>query len=230
MLKSSVKKILKLFGKRISNYHSPAKPFVNGVEYIKTVLSSPDFIIDIGVADGTPEITRVFPYSEYKHILVEANQKFISELNLIAEKYPKNVIVEHCFCSDNKGSVQLFVDESGRKSSKQQFGSQASSLNIETKLLDDITLKHNLKGQGLLKIDVEGAELDVLNGASETLKICKVVIVECWMNSDQVRNFENVVSLMDKKGFKVFDFFGGHCDSEGELKIIDVVFISRDYK
>lgn len=45
--------------------------------------------------------------------------------------------------------------------------------------LDDL----NLSSIGLIKIDVQGAEGEVLEGAKETLKRCKpVVVVECWLN------------------------------------------------
>jgi len=48
----------------------------------------------------------------------------------------------------------------------------------KSKTLDTIVKEKNFQLPDLIKIDVQGAELDVLKGATETLKYCKYLIVE----------------------------------------------------
>ena len=84
--------------------------------------------------------------------------------------------------------------------------------------------------QFFLKLDVEGAELDVLAGATETLEKCEVVILEAWVNMPvkAAADFASLIEFMNQHSFVVYDFFGGHNYKNGILKHIDVVFIKRD--
>jgi FkbM family methyltransferase len=53
------------------------------------------------------------------------------------------------------------------------------SFYAETQALDWYCDKQSIKSIGLLKVDVEGAEVEVLKGAQSTLKITKQIMIEC---------------------------------------------------
>jgi FkbM family methyltransferase len=82
--------------------------------------------------------------------------------------------------------------------------------------LDEVIMNTSEKKITLLKIDVEGVEVDVLKGASQTLKYTKYVMIEV-----NKRNMKEVYSIMKLHGFKVLDInprgeilniFFGKCD------------------
>ncbi len=73
-----------------------------------------------------------------------------------------------------------------------------------------------------LKIDVQGFELEVLNGAMFSLSAIPIVMVECVLNSlyDDSSNLHEIVEFMSKKNYRVasihsdywFDGYAPDCD------------------
>lgn len=224
---------LSKLGKRITNLHSPAKPFLEGVFFLKQIIDKPSWIIDIGVANGTPELTTPFPFSEYKYLLVEADPQFTQDLDNIKHRFPDNAVIEQCFCGKDEGTTIAFnVNNDGRSSSGYSSIGRKKTISVKTHKLDTLVSKHKIQGPVLLKVDVEGAEIDVLQGGINSLKICDVVILESWINPDKnIRtpsDFATLVSFMKQQSFVVFDFFGGHSYRSGVLKLIDIVFVRED--
>jgi|AntRauTorckE6833_2_1112554.scaffolds.fasta_scaffold10967_3 FkbM family methyltransferase len=230
LIKSGIKGILKVFDKRITNYNSPAKPFENGMEFIKSIAGDPDWIIDVGVADGTPEILNSFPYQNHKYLLVEANPSFLPYLEKTKENFPDNVYFENCFCGDQESEINFFLDLSGRGSSRYITTGVEKEVLVKVKTLDSLVDKNRISGSVILKLDVEGAEMEVLRGAEKTLKICDFVIMESWINPENQNaphDFADLVAFMKARSFVVFDFFGGHSYKSGVLKMVDIVFVKE---
>jgi FkbM family methyltransferase len=230
-LKKLLKRILKRFGKRLSNYHAPAKPYEDGVVFLKGLMNKPAWVIDIGVADGTKELTDPFPMSEYKYLLVDANPKFLPYMEEMKKKYIENVEFENCFCGEKEEIIPFHLNKTGHNSSRYSIRGNTETIEVEVKRLDTIVSQHQVTGTILMKIDVEGAEIEVLKGATETLKMCDVVILETWINeesADTGRDFASIVGFMKENSFVVFDFFAGHNFKSGVLQHIDTVFVKAN--
>jgi len=78
------------------------------------------------------------------------------------------------------------------------------------------------KGRSLLKVDVDGADLRVLQGFGEQLRGCSLVIVEMTY-----RTFMPLASLLEGVGFQLFDFVDLVYYGEG-LYQFDGVFLRKD--
>jgi len=231
LLKTGLEQLAKRFGKRITNIHAPAKPFRQGVAFLKEIINPPSLIIDIGVADGTPDLTASFPFSGYSYLLIEANPKFTDYLDKTQKSYPSNVFVERVFCGEQEATIPFFLNKTGHTASRYYTVGQNGKIDVSVVPLDTIIKKYAKPGPYLLKVDVEGAELDVLKGAIETLKLCEVVILETWVNvpgSAGAADFATLVQFMKENSFVVFDFFGGHNHQNGVLAHIDTVFVKED--
>lgn len=116
------------------------------------------------------------------------------------------------FCSSNVLTLPVAVGDSSSKKLEvnNPFYRQPSASSMkESKTgtnsvrLDDIAEKLNLR-PNIIKIDVEGFEIKVLNGADKLLNIVDHILIEV-NNSDSVRNcnydLHDIYELMDKKGF-----------------------------
>jgi len=125
--------------------------------------------------DDKGKVLAIEPHPENFKIL----QRNIELNNL------KNVTTLNLACSNKKGNLQLFLDEDGTgghstiKSKKTRAGNNKIWVKAET--LDTIIKKEKIKKVNLIKIDVEGAEAEVLKGAIKILKKSHPkIIFEAW--------------------------------------------------
>lgn len=120
----------------------------------------------------------------------------------------KNVVANRIALSDIKKQVVLSVDPSNPTLDSHCFVQANQSVNslassdeiVNSQRLDDYFAPFGWSGVDFLKIDVEGSELSLLQGAEKiltsSLKI--TILLECTKNREQVRDF------LERKGFKCF--------------------------
>lgn len=184
-----------------------------------------DFIIDVGVAYGTDWIEE---FGRNKFILyVEANPIFydLIENKLVSVNKKKRELIKSGAGSstsyallNNSEYISSFYD---RKSTK----ITDSKVEVKIETIDNIfkKLEPQIKGFGLLKIDTEGYELEVLKGAINTFKFLKHIIVELRVSDIVSYKPDDLVSFLNSRGFyweKVIDYG----DTLGYLTYIDVLF------
>lgn len=163
-------------------------------------------ILDVGVLSGTSELIQAFP--SHRHVLfepiVEWNQK-------IAHNYcAVNHDLHNVAVADTDGFVQLElstvianhpITHARIKVQESQCTSKNHNIRrVESVRLDSFVAKQNLLGPYLLKIDVDGAEILILEGARGMLERCNVVIIEAGID-----NFLHRAYPLEKAGFQLFD-------------------------
>jgi FkbM family methyltransferase len=83
----------------------------------------------------------------------------------------------------------------------------------------------------LLKLDVEGHEVDVLSGAQAILPHVDVIVSEVlFYDVDRAGNltFLNYMSALDAEGFELYDFAAlGSRARDGRLRVGDAIFVRR---
>ncbi len=95
-----------------------------------------------------------------------------------------DVVVETCAVGDKDGSTELLVDSCGFMASSIKFGYAQQPRKVPLITLDGYFKSMPDLKIDLIKIDVEGMELNVLEGAKETIKRSKRVIAE--LHSDEL--------------------------------------------
>lgn len=89
--------------------------------------------------------------------------------------------------------------------------------------LDSLTTSANL-----LKLDVQGFELEVLEGAKGILDTTEVIPTELSLyNFQQNPLIHEVVAYLVEHGFRIFDYDGEVRLDDGVLAQIDFVFVSE---
>ncbi|MCK5219666.1 FkbM family methyltransferase, partial [bacterium] len=116
---------------------------------------------------------------------------------------------------------------------KESEGRQVDGISRKVAMvrLDTLCRTKNMPGPYLIKIDTQGAELLVLEGAAGILDETDVIILEVsffqfYKNGPQ---FFDVVDWMKKRGFVAYDIYGGQTRPlDGALAQVDMVFIKEN--
>ena len=149
---------------------------------------------DVGAASGL--ITSLF-----KEIAGDKGKVYSFEMNKnnynsIINLSSENCIIENIAISDKSEVVNIYADNNNSHNYTSNIIGYNSSYinmdiigNVNSISLDEYFLNKSLD---YLKIDVEGAELKVINGGIETIKKCKYVIIECHFTED----WENIYDLL----------------------------------
>jgi len=78
-----------------------------------------------------------------------------------------------------------------------------ASIKVEADTLDNIFSELGLKKVDFMKIDVDGVELKVLEGARRVLNTTKYVVLETHRKEDGTRTTNSVRRFLEAQGFKV---------------------------
>jgi FkbM family methyltransferase len=166
-----------------------------------------DTLIDIGVGPmGTPDLYKRF--SSAKLLLVDP----LDETQLYIDENLAQRNVRYHKCGVGKESDELIINV------EKEIGSssilQVSDINyecepvdkrkIKIKTLDSITKYEKDLGKVGIKIDTEGYELNVILGATETLKSAEFVLAEVRHNHESfqgVYKLHEFIKIMHDNGF-----------------------------
>jgi FkbM family methyltransferase len=228
IIKRIAKRLFGITGYKITRIDTPLRSMDRALAHLSKEVSAKT-VIDIGVADGTPELYDAFPATKYQYLLVEADPTYEATLESIARELRAKH--ELAFCGEKSGTRVIHMYSDHRKTSAfnilREGSGKSEAISVPVSTLDEIVKKHNLQsGPFVLKIDVEGAELDVLAGANETLENTVAIIAEAAVapKYDGGADFASLVSAMHERGFRVYDIAAG-ANQNGHLYQVDLIFV-----
>lgn len=188
-------------------------------------------VVDVGGYQGG------FTESVLKHT-TPATEVIIFEANIrlqkqIAEKFSgqPRVTVIHRAISNTNGPLTLNCGDDPATSSILQY---AGNETVEIQEVMGETLDSYLSGQkfqpDLIKIDTQGADLRVLEGAGETLHsfqpMLMVELLFTPLYKDQA-DFHQIVKFLDNCGYQLIALLEEHYNRNGLLSFADGVFAAR---
>lgn len=193
----------------------------------------PESILDIGANVGQfyNEAKNIFPKSYY--YLIEGNNNCESALKSLNVKY----LI--CLLSDSEKEVDFYIRKHEpvctgnsiyRENTPFYDDDQIIIEKRQTKKLSDIL---NDQTFDLIKLDVQGSEIDIINGGIEIFKRSKGVLMEVSLveynkNSPTI-NF--VYEYMENLGFSPVDIINNiNHPITHELIQQDVLFLNRKYE
>jgi FkbM family methyltransferase len=130
--------------------------------------------------------------------------------------------------AESKESVDFFMCDLGSSVYVENTSFPTERVAMPMLTLDTVLRGHDMVGSTFLKLDVQGAELDVLSGATETLARTEAVLLEASLveyNQGAPRIAE-VIAHMASLGFLLYDI----CDLRrigSVLAQTDLIFIRK---
>ena len=160
---------------------------------------SPDFVIDVGAAEGkwSTRCKDIWPQASFT--LVEPLEEHESTLTELAMRHGWKY--EPFVAGEGPGFVDFSITEDLDGSGVYENGGP-STRRIEVRDLDSIM---PATGRGLLKLDTHGYEVPILNGASALLDRIDLAVIEVYGHriSGPCLLFHEICALMAEKGFRV---------------------------
>jgi FkbM family methyltransferase len=229
--KQLVKRVFNAFGLEIRKKRpeEPSRLNMSGaLEQLERVGLKPATVIDVGVAYQTPELYQAFPEADI--LLVEPLAEFEPFLQKICGTYKAQYVLAAAGEQAGTAVLNVHPDKVGSSLLKEVEGASVDGLPREVPVvtIDQVCADRNLKGPYVVKVDVQGAELQVLAGASETLRETEAVLLEVTLFGTMLGGPQlyDVVCRMKQLGFVLYDIYGmSYRPLDGALCQIDAVFV-----
>lgn len=196
----------------------------------------PLVIYDIGAHKGTwsKQCLRFFPVASY--FLFEPQQELMEDIRKNVGEGP-NIRIYSLGIGDTDTTLNFTLHN--RKDSRSfkysnveadRFGYKQIPLPIAR--LDTLIEKEQLPVPDILKIDAEGLDIKVINGAGKYLNGVEVILVEVGvMNKNIPNSVRNMVNLLDEKGFLLFDITEMNRPFKNKvLWLCELVFVKKNGK
>lgn len=177
------------------------------VDYLKNMKVEPKVIYDIGacVMHWTKEARKIWPESEIVMFDAMDHAQFL---------YNESGLSYWCGgpLSDVTKEVEFYenaMDPAGNSYYKENtpFFTEQHRVKKIARPLDELVAEMEFPLPDLVKIDVQGAELDVLRGATKTLEKCNDIIIELQHEEYNIGapNMVEVGEYLNSIGFELVD-------------------------
>lgn len=196
---------------------------------------SPESIVDIGAAGGlwTQSALQHWPNAHY--LLIEPLEERREVLDRLSHKYP-NVEYLIAGASDQEGNMEfnVFHDQLTRSSflfgAGEGNGIEGRSVPVVT--LDGLLESGQLKQPQFMKLDVQGYEQKVLQGATNVMEKCEMIILELefFRHKKESVLLHELIAWMAERNFLPYEILGvlrrPYDDAMGQC---DIAFLKEDH-
>lgn len=235
LLKSTLISLLRKAGFEVHRINSkiPHRPTMAGS--LKKAIENglkPATVIDVGAAYGTPILYYLF--SDAKHLLIEPLVEHEANLKAITQSLSNaSYIIAAAGSTSGEAIINVHPDLVGSSIYKEEEDSDVNGIERSVPLItiDEYCQEQQASGSYLIKIDTQGAEVDVLSGADRVLGdtdfvILEVSLFEFFKGGPQLYD---CIAYMKDKGFVVYDIFDPqYRPLDGAMSQVDLAFVQEN--
>ena len=180
-------------------------------------------IIDVGAHKGEflekmlkiEKVNSFYAFEPQKNIFNELSEKFSKNKKVTLYNFAMDKEITNKKLKINKLSMTSSLAEINKKSlylkiknfltfSKSNF---VDEYEIQTNTVDKIFENISLQ-KALLKIDVEGFEMNVIEGSQKKLKEIPFILLENQFGNHYINNnFKDIINILSKQNFEIYKKF-----------------------
>jgi FkbM family methyltransferase len=192
-------------------------------EKIKDLKIPINTVLDVGVNTGTSEL--IICFKDKKHFLVEPIVEFNDSINKSYGDYKINYTLVNFAASNFNGktNIQTSTIRPDKTVTHARFTNESlgeNILEINVRTMDGLAEEYLIDQPYLLKIDVDGAELLILEGSKKILQNTNVLVIEA-----SIKNFIERSMAVIREGFELFDIVDP-CYYDDRLRQMDLIFLN----
>lgn len=200
-------------------------------------------VLDIGVNRGTIALSLARLYSDLPLHLIEpipAQCRFLEDR---FARFP-TLRVHQLALSDRNGRAEFHIADhtgssslytnSGDEAARHSTHATAQTITVDLARLDDWATAQGISHIACMKIDTQGSEFSILQGAEHLLaaQAIDMLMLEWFAlpHYDGVPLLDEILGLMRGHGYWLYDIFPSKRLKNGQLRFGDAVFISDRFR
>lgn len=190
----------------------------------KTKGMNPGVVYDIGANDGTWTRDSKSVFSNARHEEFEANSEHRRNgLHMVLLGDTEKTVTFYKAIGENVGpntGASMYLEVSQHYAPGKYI-----TETLPVVPLDSYVSTNNLPLPDFLKLDVQGAELDILRGGEKCLRNSKYVLLEASLHrwNKDAPMIEDIIIFMSERGFQLIDIVENHFVNNYLLQV-DILF------
>lgn len=170
---------------------------------------SPKYIVDIGCGHGEwfSKCNNFFPESKY--FLFDGNKLNEKHLSILQTKH-SNLSYKICLLSDKIKELKFFNMGYGSSVYEEKTNFSRNVELITSSTLEKEFLNQNFDTQNnIIKLDVQGSEIDILKGLNDKINFFEIIILETSVKEYNKNSplFIDVINFMNEKNYSLYDIY-----------------------
>ena len=177
--------------------------------------------------------SKIFAFEPIPECFEIIKKMTLTDLNLQAYCYAlnSNNNIKKFYLNNNLASSSLLKSNiNGQKIWGNDILKTISNIQVECKTIDHFCNENNINHINILKLDVQGSELDVLEGATNLLKKGRIDIIfseiSIFSSYEKQGDLNQIISFLYKNNFELFNIYKS-IRKNGQLLEIDAMFINN---
>lgn len=204
------------------------------LQALKGLGFDPKHIIDIGANRGmwTRTVSRYFPKAHYT--LLEPQNRFRDRVRDL-EAAGLGLTWLNAGAGYQRGRLKLHVPSCDTSASfvpieQTTDGKKIDLIEVDVLTLDDVVAQSQHGMPAMVKIDAEGFDLKVIEGAKSLIGKTEIFLIEAAVFDPKAENtLLNTINLMDRIGYAPLDVTDiNRCAKSGVLWLVEMPFLRKD--